>query len=107
MEPRVIRLISALARKAVEDGTFSTNPMAASAREESSTGMLVSFEMLQAVTGYDRSGDITRSLREQGIRFFYGKGGMPWTTIDLINAAGDLRRGEGSSVLPYSPDLIL
>jgi hypothetical protein len=48
---------------------------------------LIGVDQLQAITGYDRWGDIARCLDVHGVRYFLGKGGRPWTTIDLINAA--------------------
>lgn len=51
---------------------------------------MITAEQLQATTGYDRLADVCRSLDEQRIRYFRGKGGKPWTTIDLINAAAGL-----------------
>lgn len=53
-------------------------------------GCLTTDDLL-AMTGYERPGDVERCLREQGVRFFWGKKG-PWTTLDLINAAGGLRQ---------------
>lgn len=50
------------------------------------TTMVLSFEDLQRVTGYQRRSDVERSLVDQGIRMFRGRTG-PWTTIDLINSA--------------------
>lgn len=47
-------------------------------------------EQLLSVTGYDRPADLCRSLEKQGIRYFKGKGGKPWTTLDLVNAAAGL-----------------
>ncbi|MGO4700236.1 DUF4224 domain-containing protein [Dyella sp. 2RAB6] len=44
---------------------------------------------LRTLTGYDRAGDVERCLTKQGVRFFLGKEG-PWTTRELINAAGGL-----------------
>lgn len=107
MDPQLIKLIEALARKAVADGEFAGGHRNVASVEKSSGGILVSFDMLSAVTGYERAGDITRSLRQQGIRFFYGKGGLPWTTIDLINAAGGIRPGQEPDGPMYSPDIIL
>jgi len=46
---------------------------------------------LQSATGYQRASDIERCLSQQGVRLFWGKDG-PWTTLDLINAAGGLQR---------------
>lgn len=42
------------------------------------------------LTGYTRPADVERCLRDQGVKFFWGKDG-PWTTLELINAAGGLR----------------
>lgn len=50
---------------------------------------------LQAVTGYQRASDIERCLTQQGVRFFWGKDG-PWTTLELINAAGGIRPGSSN-----------
>jgi hypothetical protein len=49
----------------------------------------LSLEELRRTTGYTRVSDVERCLRQQNIRFFWGKDG-PWTTIDLVNAAGGL-----------------
>lgn len=56
------------------------------------TGPLLQTTVLKRITGYERSGDVERCLKEQGITIFYGKNG-PWTTLDLINAAGGLVQG--------------
>ena len=53
---------------------------------------LLSTEELLGTTGYDRVGDLRRSLDDQRIPYFLGKGGAPWTTIDLVNAAKGLTR---------------
>jgi hypothetical protein len=47
----------------------------------------ISADELLDTTGYDRVGDLRRSLDEQGIRYFLGKGGKPWTTLGLIEAS--------------------
>ena len=47
-------------------------------------------EQLSLLTGYERASDLKRALDAQGIRYFWGKGGRIWTTIDLVNAAGGL-----------------
>jgi hypothetical protein len=62
---------------------------------------IITTEELLAVSGYAREGDVCRMLDEHGIRYFLGKGARPWTTLDLINAAGGLRYGE----LAERPDL--
>lgn len=63
-------------------------------------GLLSTAELEQA-TGYRRPRDIERCLEQAGVRYFPGKDG-PWTTIDLINAAGGLRSASND---PYPIDL--
>ena len=53
------------------------------------TPHLIDTDTLKELTGYERSGDLERYLRDQGIRYFPGRRG-PWTTVDLLNAAGGL-----------------
>ena len=55
-------------------------------------GILTTEQLLEA-TGFERVADLTRILNEQNIRYFWGKGGRPWTTLDLVNAASGLVRG--------------
>ena len=50
---------------------------------------VLSTDALKDITGYERAGDVERCLKKQGIRIFYGRNG-PWTTLDLINAAGGI-----------------
>jgi hypothetical protein len=50
---------------------------------------LLTTAQLLAATGYKRAGDMAAALRRQGIHLFEGKDG-PWTTIELVNAAGGL-----------------
>lgn len=54
-------------------------------------GVLSTDELL-GLTGYERVGDLRRWLDSQNIPYFPGKGGAPWTTIDLVNAAKGLTR---------------
>lgn len=51
---------------------------------------VLSTDDLKGLTGYDRVGDLRRSLESARIPYFLGKGGAPWTTIDLVNAAKGL-----------------
>jgi hypothetical protein len=51
---------------------------------------------LLAATGYKRAGDMARELRAQGIKLFEGKDG-PWTTIELVNAAGGILPGPANA----------
>ncbi|MCB1606071.1 MAG: hypothetical protein KDI71_03705 [Xanthomonadales bacterium] len=64
---------------------------------------VLTFNQLQEATGYQRLSDVERCLKDQGIRFFRGKGGI-WTTIELVNAAGGLTPNAAAEE-PYSPDL--
>ncbi|WP_313913856.1 hypothetical protein [Tahibacter sp.] len=52
-------------------------------------GSVLDTSDLLAITGYAGAGDAARCLRAQCIRVFDGKDG-PWTTLELINAAGGL-----------------
>jgi hypothetical protein len=66
--------------------------------------ILTTDDLLQA-TGFERPGDLTRLFDQQGIRWFPGKGGRPWTTMALINKAGGLfPSGADVANTPYSPD---
>ena len=62
------------------------------------------FADLAAAYGYSRAADVRRCLTRDRIRYFEGKDG-PWTTLDLVNAAGGLRAGGAANDLePYDPD---
>lgn len=65
---------------------------------------IVSTEELLEVTGYTRAGDLCRCMDNQGIRYFLGRYARPWTTLDLINAAGGLAPGGPTKVDTYDPD---
>lgn len=68
-------------------------------------GSLVETEDLLAITGCKHAGDAARKLREQGIKVFDGRKGRPWTTIELINAAGGLlQQPAAANSPPLSPD---
>ncbi len=45
---------------------------------------IITFDELKRVTGYSRAADIERCLKEQGIRYFWGKEGY-WTTLYHLN----------------------
>lgn len=66
---------------------------------------ILTFEHLRAITKLERAGDVTRCLRNQGIAVFYGKGGEPWTTLDLINHAGGIALGKSANDEPYGPEI--
>jgi hypothetical protein len=51
---------------------------------------LLTCEDLLRATGYQHVGDLARSLSKQGIRYFQGRGGAIWTTVNLVDAAGGL-----------------
>lgn len=57
---------------------------------------LLTTEQLQEAFGYDRVGDVCRALDDQGIPYFIGKGGRPWTTYALINSAKGLGYAPGN-----------
>lgn len=48
----------------------------------------LTFEDLQNITGYRQAGDVERCLRDQKIKYFWGKGGKPWTTMHHLNHPG-------------------
>jgi hypothetical protein len=52
-------------------------------------------EELQSWSGYSRPAELRRWLEKQGIRYFPGKGGMPCTTMALVNAAAGLANTVG------------
>lgn len=64
------------------------------------TGLL-SCEDLLFATGFERVGEMRRALDQAGIRYFLGRAGRPWTTMDLVNAAGGLvpTSGQGDGKL--------
>lgn len=64
---------------------------------------LLTTDDLLKVTGFDREGDLKRLFDQQGIKWFPGKGGRPWTTMALINQAGGLFP-TGQPVRALGPD---
>lgn len=60
---------------------------------------------LMAITGYQRAGDVSRCLRDQGIHVFEGRHG-PWTTIELINKAGGLTPGDDDTAPPTADEIL-
>ena len=69
---------------------------------------LLTTEQLFEATGHKQLGALKRTLSEQGIRYFYGKSGHIWTTIDLVNAAAGLLSGDGSNQADaYDPNEVL
>ena len=65
---------------------------------------IVTQEELKAATGYDRPGDIEKCLRKNGVRFLYGKKGI-YTTIDALNAAMGLHKGNQAPVKQIDIDI--
>jgi len=65
---------------------------------------IVTPEELKAATGYDRPGDIEKCLRKNGVRFLYGKKGL-YTTIDALNAAMGLHKGNQAPVKQIDIDI--
>jgi uncharacterized phosphosugar-binding protein len=66
---------------------------------------VLSCDDLKAITGYQRAGDVSRCLRDQGVHVFEGRHG-PWTTIELINQAGGLVSGGGEKASPSPEDIL-
>jgi len=66
------------------------------------TTMVLSFEDLQRITGYQRRSDVEKTLLDQGIRMFRGRTG-PWTTIDLINSAAGIGAAKPEQ---YDPSIL-
>ena len=64
---------------------------------------IVTCDELRVITGYSRPADISRTLREQGIKVFAGRNG-PWTTLDLINSAGGIHAAANNEA--YSPTIL-
>ncbi|HET6631572.1 MAG TPA: hypothetical protein VFG73_02535 [Rhodanobacteraceae bacterium] len=64
---------------------------------------ILSTEDLKRATGYQRSADVERCLKAAGIRYFPGKEG-PWTTSDLVNAAGGLALASNDD--SYTADIL-
>ena len=51
---------------------------------------LISTDQLKAATGCTRLSDLEKCLRQNGVRFLYGKHGI-FTTSDAVNAAMGLK----------------
>lgn len=51
---------------------------------------IITHEDLKAATGCTRMSDLEKCLRENGVRFLYGKNGI-YTTVDALNAAMGLK----------------
>ena len=68
-------------------------------------GSILETADLLAITGYVRPGDAAASLRRQGVRVFEGKSG-PWTTLELVNAAGGILPGP-SNAETYRPEDVI
>ena len=69
-------------------------------------GAILQLDDLRAITGYQHMADIERCLQRQSIRYFYGRKGVLWTTLDLVNAAGGLRIDAPANDGGLSPDLL-
>lgn len=62
---------------------------------------IVTPAMLRALSGLERATAVCRWANSQGIRTFDSRDG-PWTTIELINAAGGLSPPGPTPVEQYS-----
>lgn len=59
-------------------------------------GLVSTADLLQA-SGFESVGALRRALEAQGVPFFLGRDGAPWTTIDLLNAAKLATRASGDA----------
>lgn len=64
-------------------------------------------EDLLRLTGFQRVADMQRCLDEQGVRYFKGRGGELWTTVDLLNAAGGIAQRGASNESRFRPETFL
>lgn len=58
---------------------------------------IITGEQIKQAMDFTNIGDVERKLTQQKIRYFYGRKGVIWTTISLINAAGGLSSNDESS----------
>lgn len=64
---------------------------------------VLTFADLKRATGYSRQADVERCLKDQRIRFFWGKDGI-WTTLRALHAAHGLDCTEKQSAPEISFD---
>ena len=67
-------------------------------------GSILTADELLQITGYSRDGDLKSAFTRNGISWLTGKGGRPWTTLDLINKAGGLTPVVAGNEPAYNPD---
>lgn len=60
---------------------------------------IIDTTQLKQVLGYTSTGALMRALDDQGIKYFLGKGGNPWTTIQIINATKGLVPGQREQLM--------
>ncbi len=65
---------------------------------------ILTCDALLVATGFNRIGDMRRALDQAGIRYFLGKGGTVWTTMDLVNAAGGLAPSAPAALEKLRPE---
>ena len=53
---------------------------------------IITFDDLQALTGYSRPADVERCLKKQGVTLIIGRDGRPATTIEALNQALGVRQ---------------
>ena len=58
---------------------------------------LITFDDLQALTGYSRPADVERCLRKQGVMLIIGRDGKPATTLEALNQALGVRQDRNSA----------
>lgn len=63
---------------------------------------VITYDNLQAMSGYQRKADVIRWAERQGIRFKYSRDGI-WTTPDALNAALGLQSAKAEQ---YAADIV-
>jgi len=58
---------------------------------------LITFDDLQALTGYSRPADVERCLKQQGVTVIIGRDGRPATTVEALNQALGVRQYKEST----------
>lgn len=58
---------------------------------------IITFDDLQALTGYSRPADVERCLKKQGVTLIIGRDGRPATTIEALNQALGVRQDRNST----------
>jgi hypothetical protein len=52
---------------------------------------VVTYEELRELTGYKHPGEVANCLTQNKVPYSAGKHGRPWTTVEALNSALDIR----------------